>query len=274
MHQIHRPLELIWSNLLKERLFLIGFAVKILFILALMPIIQLEWFIPFIVNWFENPTTLPWTAYILSDGDRLAFPYGPVMFISFLPVTIIGWILDHFFVIDYFTNIGFKISLIVADILLLLLLLQMFENHWRKILIYYWLSPIVFFVTYWHGQLDLVPVALFVYVLALVKRGNYWARAGIILACSIAAKHSMVIGVPFIFLYLWSHNGINKEFQRFVIFFLCSLLVIEAPFFISDAFRIMVLDNQEAEKIYWLFINMGNDHLIFLIPLVLSLIHI
>ena len=272
MHQIYRSLGLIWSDLWKEKLFRIGIVIKIVLIIALMPTIQQEWFIPFIVNWIENPTTLPWTGYLLSDGDHLAFPYGSVMFISLLPATAIGWIIDHFFAVGYFTSIGFRISLFGADILLLLLLLQIFEHHWKKVLIYYWLSPLVLFVTYWHGQIDLIPVALFIYSLTLIKRGNYWATAGIILACSIAAKHSMVIGAPFIILYLWSHNGINKELQRFLTFFICALFLIEAPFFLSDAFRMMVLDNPEAGKLYWLFINMGNDNLIFLTPLVYLLL--
>ena len=271
MHQICRPLGLIWSDLWREKLFRIGIVIKIILIIALMPTIQQEWFIPFIVNWIENPTTLPWSGYLLSGGDRLAFPYGVVMFIFHLPTTAIGWIIDHFFAVGYFTNIGFRISLFGADILLLLLLLQSFENHWKKVLIYYWLSPLVLFITYWHGQTDLIPVALFIYALTLVKRGNYWA-AGLILAFSIAAKHSMIIGAPFIILYLWSHNGINKELQRFLAFFIGALFVIEVPFFFSDAFRMMVLDNREVGKLYWLFIKMGKDNLIFLTPLVYLLL--
>ena len=271
MHQILRPLELIWSDLWREKLFRIGVVIKIILIIALMPTIQQEWFVPFIVNWIENPTTLPWSGFLLSDGDPLAFPYGVVMFISHLPTTAIGWTIDHFFSVGYFTSIGFRISLLGADILLLLLLLQIFENHWKKVLIYYWLSPLVLFITYWHGQTDLVPVVLFIYSLTLVKRGNYWA-AGLILACSIAAKHSMAIVVPFIILYLWSHNGINKELQRFLAFFIGSLFVIEIPFFFSEAFRMMVLDNREVGKLYWLFIKMGKDNLIFLTPLVYLLL--
>ena len=271
MHQIHRPLGLIWSDLCKEKLFRIGIVIKIILIIALMPTIQQEWFIPFIVGWIESPTILPWSGHLATGGDTLAFPYGAVMFIFHLPTTAIGWVIDHFFAVEYFTSVGFRVSLFVADILLLLILLQSFENHWKKVLIYYWLSPLVLLITYWHGQTDLIPVALFIYALTLVKRGNYWA-AGLILACSIAAKHSMIIGAPFIILYLWSHNGINKELQRFLAFFIGSLFVIEIPFFFSDAFRMMVLDNREVGKLYWLFIKMGKDNLIFLTPLVYLLL--
>lgn len=273
MYQILRPLGLIWSDLWREKLFRTGIVIKIMLIIALMPTIQQEWFVPFVVNWIENPTSIPWSGFLLSGGDPLAFPYGVVMFISHLPTTAIGWTIDHFFDVGYFTSIGFRASLFLADIFLLLLLLQLFEHHWKKVLIYYWLSPLVLFITYWHGQTDLVPVALFVYALTLIKRGNYWA-AGLILACSIAAKHSMAIVAPFIILYLWSHNGINKELQRFLAFFIGSLLVIEIPFFFSDAFQMMVLDNREVEKLYWLFINMGKDNPIFLTPLIyLSLLY-
>ena len=60
MHQICRPLELIWSELWREKLFRIGIVIKIVLIIALMPTIQQEWFIPFIVSWIESPTILPW----------------------------------------------------------------------------------------------------------------------------------------------------------------------------------------------------------------------
>ena len=271
MYKICRPLGLIWSDLWGENLFRIGVMIKIVLIFTLMPTIQHEWFIPFIVSWVENPTTLPWSGHLAAGGDPLAFPYGVVMFIFHLPTTAIGWAIDHIFAVEHFTSIGFRVSLFMADILLLLVLLQSFENHWKKVLMYYWLSPLVLFVSYWHGQTDLIPVALFIYSLTLLKRGNYWV-AGLILACSIAAKHSMIIGVPFIILYLWSHNGINKELQRFLTFFIGSLLVIEAPLILSDAFRIMVLDNREVGKLYWLYINMGKDSLIFLTPLVYLLL--
>ena len=85
MHQICRPLGLIWSDLWREKLFRIGIVIKIILIIALMPTIQQEWFVPFIVSWIESPTTLPWSGYLLSGGDPLAFPYGAGMFIFHLP---------------------------------------------------------------------------------------------------------------------------------------------------------------------------------------------
>jgi uridine kinase len=271
MHQVSRPLGVIWSDLLSEPIFRIGIVIKVILIIFLIPEIQYEWFVPFIVNWIENPTILPWSGHLSSGGDSLAFPYGPIMFISHLPSTAIGWLFDQMFVVDYFANFGFRISLIGADVLLLLLLLQIFEKNWKGILKFYWLSPFVFFITYWHGQTDLIPVTLFIYSLTLIKR-RYFRFAGLFLACSIATKHSMAIGVPFIILYLWTHDGFRSKFQHFLLVFISSLLLIEAPFLFSDAFRMMVLENREVDKLYWLFINMGKENLIYLTPIVYLLL--
>jgi uridine kinase len=271
MHQVLRPLDLVWSDLIREKIFQLGIIIKFLLIIGLFPIIQEDWFVPFIVNWFENPLYIPWSSHLAKGGDPLAFPYGLIMFISHLPTTFIGWIVDNLFATNYFSHFGFRLSLFFADVFLLILLLQVFEKHWSKVLIYYWLSPLVIFITYWHGQTDLIPVALFVYSLTLIKRGNFWL-AGIILAFSIGAKHSMIIGAPFIFLYLWSHNGINKELQSFLIYFIGSLFVIEAPFLITEGFRMMVLGNREVAKLYWLFIEMGDRTYLYLTPLIYVLL--
>ncbi len=271
MHQVSRPLGLIWHDLWSDSFFRIGVAIKFVLIIFLLPEIQQQWFVPFIINWIENPTILPWSGHLLSGGDSLAFPYGPAMFIFHLPGTFVGWLFDQSLGVDYFANFGFRISLFSADILLLALLLQTFEKHWKKVLIFYWLSPLVMFITYWHGQTDIIPVTLFIYALALI-RGKHFRVAGLLLACSIAAKHSMIISVPFIILYLWSRNGFRREFRMFLLLFTSSLLLIEAPFFLSEAFRVMVLDNREANKLYWLTVNMGKGNLIYLTPIIYLLL--
>ena len=263
MHQISRPLGLILSELLGDRLFLFGVVIKLVLILLLLPKIQQEWFVPFVVSWIENPITLPWTGYLLNGGDVLAFPYGIVMFISHLPTTALGWLIDNSFGLDYFSSFGFRISLLCADILLLMILLKTFENCWSGIMKYYWLSPLLLFITYWHGQTDIIPIALFFYAITLIKR-KHFKLAGLMLACSISAKHSMIIAVPFIFLYLWSQNGNHRELGRFLLVFVFVSVLIEAPLFFTDAFQTMVLENKEVDKLYWLYINMSNGNTIYL----------
>ena len=263
MHQVSRSLAMIWTSLWRDPLFFVGLALKVILIIFLLPTIQQEWFVPFITGWIQSPFSLPWSLHLGTIGDPAAFPYGPIMFLFYLPATILGWLVDYAFGFEYFANFGFRLSILFADIILLLILLSTFQEQWGKILKYYWLSPLVFLIAYWHGQLDLIPVVFFIAALMLAKNGKFRA-CGIILALAIAAKHSMLIGVPFIVLYLWSHNGIHKEFQRFLISFFSAIFLIEGPFLFSDAFRIMVLENRDVDKLYWLFINMDKGNLVYL----------
>ena len=55
-------------------------------------------------SWIEDPTSLPWSGYLLSGGDPLAFPYGFVMFIWHLPTTAVGWLMDYFFTTKTFIS--------------------------------------------------------------------------------------------------------------------------------------------------------------------------
>ena len=159
----------------------------------------------------------------------------------------------------------------MADILILVTLLQQFEDRWRGLLIHYWLSPLVIFITYWHGQTDLIPVAILVLSIALLKNKKI-LRSGLVFAGAVAAKHSMMIVFPFFAMYLWFKRGIVTNTYKFVVFFLLALLVIEGPFLFSDGFQQMVVNNREVGKIFWLFIPMGDTLRIYIVPLVYLLL--
>ena len=223
------------------------------------------------VQTFEQPSVYPWSSYLDSGGSLLSFPYGPIMFLAHLPSTFIGWLIDSSTGLNYFSGFGFRVSLLMADILILVTLLQQFEDRWRGLLIHYWLSPLVIFITYWHGQTDLIPVAILVLSIALLKNKKI-LRSGLVFAGAVAAKHSMVIVLPFIAMYLWFKRGIVTNAYKFVVFFLLALLVIEGPFLFSDGFQQMVVNNREVGKIFWLFIPMGDTLRIYIVPLVYLLL--
>jgi len=271
MHQVSRSLGLIWTDLFRERFFQLGLIIKLFLVFFLIPDVQTEWFIPFISSWFDNPSIFPWSGFLDSGGDTIAFPYGPIMFIACLPLTLVGWSIDLIFGIYYFSGVGFRITLLLFDLLLLLLILKVFEDYWRKVIVFYWFSPLVIFITYWHGQIDIIPISLFFFSLVLLKIGNF-RTSGLLLACAIAAKHSMLIGAPFILIYIWTHNGIHKEFQKYLVFFIGSLIFLEAPLLFLESFRLMVLENPELDKLYWLNISMGKGNFIFLILLIYLLL--
>lgn len=267
MYQVSRPMGLIRSDLFKDKIFLFGLALKLIFLSLFIPEIQSNWFNPFVLNSIQSLDLDPWTNFIEKGGDPLSFPYGPIMLSLLVPITLIGNFLDILIGINYFSGFGFRITLLAADILLLLTLLRQFEKHWKGILIHYWLSPLVILITYWHGQVDIIPLALFLYSASLLK-DNTSKLSGVFLALAVAAKHSMLLGLPFILIYLWFKKEPLKGISYFLACFAIVLVSLEGFLFLSEGFQEMVLQSREIDKIYWLTLPMGENLNIYLIPLV------
>ncbi len=256
-----------WHSLWHEPLFRIGLSLKIIMIILCLPQIQEQWFVPFVVSVIEQPTLSPWTQFLQQGGDQLAFPYGPIMLLTHLPTVFLGWLTDLVFKTDYFAGLGFRISLLLADILILLMLVRIFSEHLRKIIIYYWLSPILIYITYWHGQTDIIPVSFLILGLFLLKINQInWSAISI--AFAIAAKMSMAIIVPFFLIYLW----INKKLRLFIIPFFLTLigivLLLQGPFMLTDGLQKMLLGNREIGKIYLLAIQFTDKLQLYITPLV------
>ena len=253
------------NRIFSNKAFLVGLIVKLFFLMVMTPIIHNLWFIPFYEAFFLNPSFSPWSNFLDSGGDILSFPYGPIMFIALLPVTFIGWFLDNMFSITYFIHFGFGLNILIADILLLTILLKLFNDRRRKIIVYYWLSPIVFFINFWHGQLDLIPISILFLSLILIKNQNY-KYGGIILGLSVATKYSMLIGVPIIFIYLWLNQNIRGGFWETLQSFLAVISVTFIHAILSNGFIEMVINNREVDKLYSLSITLGTDFTIYILP--------
>lgn len=266
MYQVSRPLGLILSDLTRDKIFRSGLALKITLIILLVPTIQHKLFVPFILNTLSSPELDPWGSFLAKGGDPLAFPYGPVMFLAHLPTTFTGWLIDVVTGYNYFALLGFRVSLLLADLLVLVLLLRMFEQHWMGILIFYWLSPLVIFISYWHGQTDIVPVAFLLTVLHEIRREKM-VSAGALMALAVAAKYSMIIALPFILIYFWLSGSIRKHIPIFIVSLSGVLFVVGVPWLLSDGFREMVLATREAGKLYWLSIKMGENLFLYLTPM-------
>ena len=270
MHQVSTPLGLIWSDLKKDRLFLAGLLVKLILISIFVPLIQSQWFLAFLVHTIENITPDPWSNFLIAGGDSLSFPYGPVMLMALLPTTLAGWGLDSIIGVNFFSGLGFRLGLLGADILLLLLLLQQFNQYRNKIILFYWLSPLFLFITYWHGQIDIIPVVLFILSLSMLKQKKQ-LMSGIVMGLSVAAKHSMLAGIPFVFLYLWFGRGITQHNGRFLLGFF-AVLFFESILLFSNGFFSMVIESPEADNLFWLSISMGDSLKIYVVPIIYLLL--
>ncbi len=254
-------------QLIRDPSFLFGMAVRIILIVLLAPATQGEWFVPFIDNFINNPSIDPWRSHLDDNGNVLAFPYGPVMWLLLLPGTLLGALGGAIFPGTDLSliAIGFSSGIILLDLILLMALLEIMPGRRRLIIWLYWLSPIVLYVNYWHGQVDIVPVLLLTTSLVALRKQKY-KLAGVILGAAFAAKLSMLLALPFILIYLVRNNRLRRFSPVFVAAVIATTTILQGPFLLSSAVRTMVFSTPEAQKIYELSLDLGSFD-ILLLPL-------
>ncbi len=252
----------------QSKLFQLGLLIKVLLIIFCNPEITSSLFIPFIKNSITYPSYDPWNNFYLNSGDINSFPYGLSMFLSYMPLSFLGNFIDKYFIDFNFISIGFKFSSLIFDFLLLNFLSLLTKN--KKIIlliISYWLSPIIIFATYVHGQLDILPITLLIMSVYFIKINKY-TLSGFLITLSILSKFSMLIALPFIYIYVIKRKGFSNQFYKLSISFLSSFIFLIFPFLFSEGYWKMVFGTKEINRIYNVFISYGGELKLFIIPVI------
>ena len=161
------------ADLVRSPAFLAGAVVRLLCLAALAPTIHLNWFAPFLAAVPAAPGADVWTAFLAQGGDVRAFPYGlPYMLVFGPPVWIAQALSGWAQVADAarLESVGLGLVVLALDLLLLLALIR-WTGRVREVIWAYWLSPLVIFINYWHGQLDVLPPC------CSWRRSRRWRRA-------------------------------------------------------------------------------------------------
>ena len=170
-------------------------------------------FIPFVRCFLEGEN--PYQYYY--EHELLpSFPYPPIMLI----IESIGGALAAFCgtLPVFMQNLLFKMPLLFMDLLGLYYLMRISESKRKYILALYFLSPILLYATYMHGQLDIIPTVFLVgaiYYLTQIgvsRRGtahNEW-KFVFFLTLSLASKLHIAVVLPLFFLYIYKKKGHKK----------------------------------------------------------------
>jgi uridine kinase len=190
----------------------------------------------------------------------MAFPYGYAMWLFLLPLTLLCKLLA--IPLAY----GYGLSLIAADFGLLLILRKLLHTKDWVLLAIYWLSPISLIASYYLGYNDIIPVFLLMGAIYLL-RGHFLIWSGIFLVAAISAKFSMVLSLPFFFIYLFHNGNLRQILNQYLIGLVIGGAVFFLPFVFSQAGLSMLASNPEVEKIYQLSISLVRDTAVYLVPL-------
>lgn len=257
------------KKLFKDPLFILGLFLRLLLLACLLPKAAADWYVPFMnasTQAFIHHFSLdPWHSAIQAGCSFLAFPYGYVMWLAFLPLCVLATL----FGISLWY--GYGLTLLIADFALLLTLQRLLKVSQTALLTFYWLSPIVLFATYWLGLNDLIPVCLLCLSLLQIKQQKvFWA--GILCGAAVSAKLSMILALPFFFIYLFRNKNFRIFLKPYLTGLLSTLALLELPFLFSHDGLLMLSSNPEMHKIYDMVITIGQNVTLYLLPMAYLLI--
>jgi uridine kinase/Gpi18-like mannosyltransferase len=251
---------------LKHPLFWAGLVLKVICSVLFASNYLTHLFAPF-VNYFVSQGSDPY-VYFIRHNQSNAFPY-PALMLYILAVP--RWLLSPFFSgdfnrISYLDIFTIRLSVLAADFTILCVLLRWLKGNYRKVLLFYWFSPVLIYINYIHGQLDAIPIALlFCSIYFLFKDRFFWAS--LFMALAVSAKTNILIVLPFYVIYAWRARYFPK---RVFIAGLAAIpvifVIINAPFIFSSEFIQMVFQNSEQGKVYNAFYDLGGSIKFYFIP--------
>ncbi len=249
-----------------NRLFWLGLGVKLVCAVLFGSHVATRWFAPFVYEFVHGGFNDPWAVF-WANGEPAAFPYGP----SMLGLLSLAWLPALFTSFDPGGPLGLfllRLPLLFADLAILLMLMRWLKVHARDAVVTYWLSPIVFYATYIHGQLDLLPTAL----LCASLYGLFRKRvllAAVLFGVALACKGHLLVSVPFAVVYLYR---LRKPWRKFVVVMTLTTLGLYALPLRSQAFHEMVLHNAESAKLWSVVIPYGaHGPVLFVAPAFLAI---
>ena len=251
-----------WFGLIMHsKLFWIVLGLKVIASFMFGSPVLTELFIPFaeefVARPFENTYDTFWDL-----GMDQSFPYPAVMlWVISLPRLMLYWVGFH----DLEFNIlifVYRLPLIVADLAIFMVLCRWLKKKISLLVWLYWASPVLFFITYVHGQLDVVAMC-FAFLSTYFLFSNRWLHSAILLALAIGAKMHLLLVLPFALVYLWqNYRRLRTPFLFFLIV-CCVFLILNLPYIFGNGFMQMVLFNAQQEKVGMIIINSQIDGVVF-----------
>ena len=254
-------------NLVFSPLFWLGVGLRFLFAMGFEPIAITDWYSPFLSETSAHIELDPWTQWLRSGGNVDAFPYGYIMWLVFLPITIAA----NFLSIE--AAWAYKATIFMADLCLFGALLKLLPSRTSFVLKAYWLSPIIIVASYVLGLNDVIPAALLLVAVYFLRHNKIFISASI-LTCAISAKLSMLAALPFFVIYIYNNRSHRHHLPAFFAGVTLFGFVLGLPFLSSEAAVTMLFGNPEMGKIFYLAMPIGKDAVAYIVPLLyLSLLY-
>ena len=233
-YSLPEPLYSSISKFLKSKLFLSALSFKLLAALSFFPPLHNLLFSPFIQSFFSADVLSAWSSSLSETNHTLSFPYGfPVLLFIFPFFTLFRLINSALpFGFDY---VGSAVSLAVLSSDLIIascVSLLAYPSTSKRQYYLYWLSPYIFVVFYFLGQLDIIPTAFFLLSLTCLFVFRLQACSAILLGLTISSRYSFILVLPILLSYLSKTPSIISP-KKYLLYLLPTILLSLAPILFS-----------------------------------------
>ena len=205
-----------------------------------------EGFLPFF-HYFLTTGKNPYDYFYLDAN--VVFPYPAGMF--FVVGTFLGLgklLIDNIFSNIHITLLIFRLPILVADIAIYLSLCKLLPSKENKVLLLYFASPILFYINYYHGQLDVIPTAFLITSLYFLSVKRYLVSY-VILGLGIATKTHLIIVLPFYAIYLLRHKWNLRKIIAATFLSILTFGITNIPF-LTKSYIFTVFNNIEQQRLF------------------------
>lgn len=247
-------------KLLTSKPYLFGLLVKIVCAFIFAGELFKNSFVPFVSYFVDSRFSNPYSHYI-GNHETDAFPYPALMLFIF---TVFKFIFGNSWIIQ---PLLFRIPLLIADTVILIFLCRMLKGKEKRILFFYWCSPVLLYISYVQGQFDALPVMFLIIAFYLLFKKRL-ILSGIVLGLALATKTNMILVLPFYLVYVWKDYNENKLRQTLLSLLLmgATFILINSPYLLNKDYFEMVFKNKQQGKVWNFTVNYGGNLLFFVIP--------
>lgn len=180
-----------------------GLCLKLVLILVTTPPAMTRWFGPFIEYFVTSGFLNPYQEFF-SRGLTESFPYSSIMlWVYSAPLALLHGVAPG--LLAAYPSLLFvlpRLGMLGADFVIFLSLAALLPAHKSRLVYFWWLNPVVIYISYVHGQLDVLPTAALMVSLVLLFSGKDIA-AFLMLGIGIAMKSHLLAALPFMAMYVY-----------------------------------------------------------------------
>jgi uridine kinase/putative flippase GtrA len=246
----------------RSRLFIAALAVKLVFAAFFASDFLTQLFVPFVQYFVENPFSNPY-EHFFELGNTNIFPYPPFMLFSLGIPHILLYALKSGSAI--FSIFAIRLSLIAADLVIFYILCRLLPQKEKFATLLYWCSPVIFYINYIHGQLDIIPVALlFSSTYFLVKKKLL--SSALFFGLGIASKSYLFVALPIYLIYLLKKKYSAITMARYFAFVGVVYAALLSPYVLSEGFIKLVFLAPEQYRLLDLSVGFASNLAFYIVP--------